>query len=56
MSTSSFCFIGPQEIIVIIFMFTVPAVLVGLVIFALLKYINKSSGKSKRFRMNLKIN
>jgi two-component system, LytTR family, response regulator len=53
MSTSSFCFIGPQEIILIIFTFTIPAVLVGLVIFALLKYINKSSGKSKKISNEL---
>lgn len=53
MNTSSFCFIGPQEIIIIIFMITIPALLIGLVIIALIKYINRYSGKSKKISNEL---
>lgn len=49
MNSFSLCFIGPQELIVILVMITIPTVLIGLVIFALIKYLRKVPDKSKEF-------
>lgn len=53
MNTSSFCFIGSQEITLIIFMIAIPALLFALVIIALIKYISRSSNKSKKISTEL---
>jgi DNA-binding LytR/AlgR family response regulator len=53
MNAFSFCFIGPQEIIIIIFMIAIPAIVVGLVIIALIKFKNRSSNNSKNISKEL---
>lgn len=53
MNTSTFCFIGPQEIIIIIFMITIPALLLGLIVMALIKNKNRSSNKSQKISNEL---
>jgi DNA-binding LytR/AlgR family response regulator len=53
MNAYSFCFIGPQEIILIIFMIGIPAIVVGVVIIALIKYRNRSSNISGRISKEL---
>jgi DNA-binding LytR/AlgR family response regulator len=47
MNAFSFCFIGPQEIIIIILLVAIPALILGLVIIALIKFKYRSSNNSR---------
>jgi DNA-binding LytR/AlgR family response regulator len=53
MNAFSFCFIGLQEIILIISMIVIPTIVIGLVIIALIKYIRRSSNNSSKFSKEL---
>ena len=48
MNAFSFCFIGPLEVGIIFVTIVIPAFLLGLVVIAVVKYINRSSDKSKK--------